>query len=176
VRIDAQAAAHIDGPLYLHLSVVSLTPSTPAFAEDAARACGLNPSDVTVVRRAALVHDLGRLGVSNSIWDKQAALSHSELERVRLHPYLTERMLESSTTLAPLARIAVQHHERLDGSGYPRGLSGDSLSIAGRLLAAADVYHASLEPRPHRGARSPDDATTELRTEVRSSTAGWRRG
>jgi HD-GYP domain-containing protein (c-di-GMP phosphodiesterase class II)/DNA-binding CsgD family transcriptional regulator len=137
-------------------------------AEDAARACGLNPSDVTLVRRAALVHDLGRLGVSNSIWDKQAALSHSELERVRLHPYLTERMLASSTTLAPLARIAVQHHERLDGSGYPRGLSGDSLSIAGRLLAAADVYHASLEPRPHRGARSPDDATTELRTEVRA--------
>src|SRR5207302_162444 len=107
-------------------------------AEDAARACGLGPSDVTVVRRAALVHDLGRLGVSNSIWDKQAGLSHSELERVRLHPYLTERMLASSTTLAPLARIAVQHHERLDGSGYPRGLSGDSLSTAGRLLAAGD--------------------------------------
>ncbi len=137
-------------------------------AEDGARACGLSPSDVTLVRRAALVHDLGRLGVSNSIWDKQAALSHSELERVRLHPYLTERMLASSTTLAPLARIAVQHHERLDGSGYPRGLSGDSLSIAGRLLAAADVYHASLEPRPHRGARNPGEAAVELRTEVRA--------
>jgi DNA-binding CsgD family transcriptional regulator len=95
-------------------------------------------------------------------------LNHSELERVRLHPYLTERMLASSTRLARLARIAVQHHERLDGSGYPRGLSGDSLSTAGRLLAAADVYHATLEPRPHRDARSEDEAAAELRTEVRA--------
>ena len=68
------------------------------------------------------VHDLGRLGVSNAIWDKRGPLTAAETERVRLHPYLTERMLASSAGLAPLGAIAVQHHERLDGSGYPRGL------------------------------------------------------
>jgi DNA-binding CsgD family transcriptional regulator len=120
------------------------------------------------VRRAALVHDLGRLGVPNTIWDKQGELTQAETERVRLHPYLTERMLASSPALAPLALTAVQHHERLDGSGYPRGLTGDSLTPAGRVLAAADMYHGRVEPRPHRPARSADEAASELREEVRA--------
>ena len=78
-----------------------------------------------------MVHDLGRLGVSNAIWDKRGPLTPAELERVRLHPYLTERMLASSAALAPLGAIAVQHHERLDGSGYPRGLAGEALTRPG---------------------------------------------
>ena len=113
------------------------------------------------------MHDLGRLGISNAIWDKPGALTMAELERVRLHPYLTERMLASSAALAPLSAIAVQHHERLDGSGYPRGLAGDALTPAGKILAAADAYHAMTEARPHREARSADDAAAELRSEVR---------
>jgi HD-GYP domain-containing protein (c-di-GMP phosphodiesterase class II) len=64
--------------------------------------------------------------VSNAVWDKPAELTQSELERVRLHPYLTERMLSFSASLAPLGTVAVQHHERMDGSGYPRGLAGGS--------------------------------------------------
>ena len=134
----------------------------------AARVHGLSDADARLVRRAGLVHDLGRLGVSNAIWDKRGALTAAELERVRLHPYLTERMLASSTALAPLGAIAVQHHERLDGSGYPRGLSGDALSPAGRILAAADSYHAVTEPRPHRPPRSAEEAAVELRAEVRA--------
>ena len=130
---------------------------------------GLPDDDARLVRRAGLVHDLGRLGVSNAIWDKRGALSASELERVRMHPYLTERMLASSEALAPLAAIAVQHHERLDGSGYPRGVAGDALTPAGRILAAADAYHAMTEPRPHRAARSPEDAAAELRAGVREA-------
>jgi HD-GYP domain-containing protein (c-di-GMP phosphodiesterase class II) len=125
--------------------------------------------DATLVRRAGLVHDLGRLGVSNAIWDKPGPLTAAELERVRLHPYLTERMLASSAALAPLAAIAVQHHERLDGSGYPRGLTGDAITPAGRVLAAADAYHAMTEPRPHRPALSPEAAASELRAGVRAS-------
>ena len=121
-------------------------------AFDAARHAGLSPADATLVRRAGLVHDLGRLGVSNTIWDKPGALTAAEVERVRLHPYLTERMLASSSALAPLGAIAVQHHERLDGSGYPRGLTGEAITPAGRVLAAADAYHAMTEPRPHRPA------------------------
>ena len=105
-----------------------------------------------------LVHDLGRLGVSNAIWDKPGPLGAGEWERVRMHPYLTERMLRQSAALAPLGAIAVQHRERLDGSGYPRGLSGAAISRPARILGAADAYQAMREPRPHRPARSADDA------------------
>ena len=135
----------------------------------AARAHGLSDADAGLVRRAALVHDLGRLGISNAIWDKRAPLTPAEQERVRLHPYLTDRMLASAEALAPLRAIAVQHHERLDGSGYPRALSGDALTAAGRILAAADAYHAMTEPRPHRPARSAEDAAEELRAGVRGA-------
>jgi response regulator RpfG family c-di-GMP phosphodiesterase len=128
----------------------------------------LPEAEVTTIRRAALVHDLGRLGIPNTIWDKPAPLSHAEMERVRLHPYYMERMLASSRALAPLGELAAQHHERLDGSGYRRGLRGSALSPGARILAAADVYHALVEPRPHRPALAPDRAVKELRQEVKS--------
>ena len=137
-------------------------------AEGAARRQGLSDADARLVRRAGLVHDLGRLGVSNAIWDKPGSLTASEWERVRLHPYLSERMLSASLALRPLAAVASQHHERLDGSGYARGLSGTALSPGARILAAADTYHAMTEPRPHRPAREPEEAATELRAEVSS--------
>jgi HD-GYP domain-containing protein (c-di-GMP phosphodiesterase class II) len=133
----------------------------------AATVFGLTDADATLARRAALVHDLGRLGISNKIWDKPGPLTPAELERVRLHPYLTERMLASSAALSELGAIAVQHHERLDGSGYPRGLSGNAIAPAGRILAAADAYHAMTEPRPHRAARTTEEAATEVRAGVR---------
>ncbi len=137
-------------------------------AGEAAGFASLPERDAISVRRAALVHDLGRLGVSNSIWDKEGELTHAEAERVRLHPYLTERMLASAPALAALAPLAIQHHERLDGSGYPRGLSGDALSRGGRILAAADMYQAKTESRPHRPAQPPDEAAGTLRDEVRA--------
>src|SRR5712691_7624329 len=139
-------------------------------AGEAARVLGLTDQAATLVRRAGLVHDLGRLGVPNTIWDKPGGLSHAETERVRLHPYLTERMLVCSPALAPLATVAAQHHERLDGSGYPRGLSGAAVSPGGRVLAAADFYHARTEPRPHRPASTAQEAAAQLRAEAR---AGW---
>src|ERR671931_395885 len=121
---------------------------------EAARVYGLPEAEAVTLRRAALVHDIGRLGVSNTIWDKRGPLTQPEMERVRLHAYLGERMLAFSDLLAPLGAIAVQHHERLDGSGYPRGLTAESITPEGRLLAAADVYHAMTEMRPHRPAHS----------------------
>ena len=135
-------------------------------AEGAARDYGLPADECKRLRRAGLVHDLGRLGVSNAIWDKPGALSPAEFERVRLHPYLTERILASSPTLAPLGALAVEHHERLDGSGYPRGLAGNALSPASRILAVADAYRTRLEPRPHRPACSAHDAAAHLRSEA----------
>jgi HD-GYP domain-containing protein (c-di-GMP phosphodiesterase class II) len=137
-------------------------------AAEAARAYGLPEPDAVALRRAGLVHDFGRMGVSNAIWDKPGPLTTSELERVRLHPYLTERILSSSPALAPLGELACQHHERVDGSGYPRGLRGNQLSPAARLLAAADAYRAMIEPRPHRPALPEAEVADVLRAEVRA--------
>jgi HD-GYP domain-containing protein (c-di-GMP phosphodiesterase class II) len=122
---------------------------------------------VDLLRRAGLVHDLGRLGVSNAIWDKPGALGVGEWERVRIHPYLTERMLHQSDALAPLAAVAVQHRERLDGSGYPKGLSGAAISRNARILGAVDAYQSMREPRPHRPALSAEEAAAELQTDAR---------
>src|SRR5438874_235154 len=137
-------------------------------AGEAGAQLGLPEDEVRLLRRAGLVHDLGRLGVSNAIWDKRGPLGAGEWERLRLQPYLTERMLRQSPALAPLARIAVQHRERLDGSGYPQGLSGTAIAPLARVLGAADAYQAMREPRPHRAPRSADDAAKELRADVRA--------
>jgi DNA-binding CsgD family transcriptional regulator len=137
-------------------------------AEDAGRRLGLAPEQALMLRRAGFVHGFGRLGVSNSIWDRPGPLSAGEWERVRMYPYLTERMLHQSAALAPLGEIAVQHRERLDGSGYPRGLSGGAISRPARVLGAADAYTSMCEPRPHRPARSAGEAVAEMRAEVRA--------
>ncbi len=134
----------------------------------AGTALGLPADAVLTLRRAGLVHDLGRLGVSNAIWDKRGPLGAGEWERVRMHPYLTERMLHKSHALAPLGAIAVQHRERLDGSGYPHGLSGAAISRPARIVGAADAYQAMREPRPYRPQRSAADAAAELRAEVKA--------
>jgi HD-GYP domain-containing protein (c-di-GMP phosphodiesterase class II) len=134
----------------------------------AAKKFGLSEVEARTLERAGVVHGLGRLGVSNSIWDKRGPLGAGEWERVRMHPYLTERMLHQSAALAPLGSIAVQLRERLDGSGYPRGLSGGVIPLSARILGAADAYQAMCEPRPHRLALAPEVAAKELRAEVRA--------
>src|SRR5690242_19266904 len=137
-------------------------------AEEAGRRLGLPPEQVLALRRAGFVHGFGRLGVSNSIWDRPGPLRAGEWERIRMYPYLTERMLHQSAALAPLGEIAVQHRERLDGSGYPRGLSGGAISRPARVLGAADAYASMREPRPYRRARPADGAAAEMRAEVRA--------
>jgi HD-GYP domain-containing protein (c-di-GMP phosphodiesterase class II) len=137
-----------------------------ARAASAALRAGLGEPVADELRRAGLIHDVGRLGVSNTIWDKPGPLSETEMERVRMHPYLTQRTFSRSRRLAALAEVAAAHHERLDGSGYPRALAGGALSPEARILAAADAYQAMTEPRPHRPARSPDDAARQLREDV----------
>lgn len=132
----------------------------------AAQQCGLPTREVTTLQHAGYLHDLGRVAISNSIWGKPGPLSEGEWERVRLHPYYTERVLARAPALAQLGTLAALHHERLDGAGYHRGLAGRALSPAARLLAAADVYHALTEPRPHRPAHTAEAAADLLRREV----------
>jgi HD-GYP domain-containing protein (c-di-GMP phosphodiesterase class II) len=136
-------------------------------AAAAAGEVGLPQDDVVATRRAGLLHDLGRHGIPGTIWDKPGPLNNAERERVRLHTYYTERMLARPAALARLGAIAAAHHERLDGSGYHRALGAASLSMPGRLLAAADVYHAMTEPRAHRPALDAELAAKETRAEVR---------
>jgi HD-GYP domain-containing protein (c-di-GMP phosphodiesterase class II) len=140
--------------------------ATAELAGAAGQHLGLAEGDVADLRRASLISGLGRLGISNSIWDKPGPLGAGERERVRMHPYLTERMLQQSGWLAPLGAVAGQLRERLDGSGYPRGLSGNAISVAGRLLGAADAYQSMREPRPYRDALSADQAAAELRADA----------
>lgn len=139
-----------------------------ALAAGAGEAAGLAAGDVRDLRLAGLVHDVGRVGVANGVWDTPGAVSVEGWEKVRLHPYLTERILSRSRRLAPLARLASCHHERVDGSGYHRG--GSELTPCERLLGAADAYHAMTEPRPHRDAMPPDDACRQLRRAARDGT------
>ncbi|HEX7297929.1 MAG TPA: HD domain-containing phosphohydrolase [Solirubrobacteraceae bacterium] len=137
-------------------------------AAEAGRHAGLPDAEVATLRAASLVHDLGRVGVSSTIWEKPGPLNADEWERVRLHPYHGERALARSRGLARLAAIASRHHERCDGTGYHRGLDARSLSQTARLLAAADVFHAMTEPRPHRAALEPARAAEGLRDEARA--------
>jgi HD-GYP domain-containing protein (c-di-GMP phosphodiesterase class II) len=135
-------------------------------AADAATRMRVSPRDVDVVRRAGLVHDLGRMGVPNSVWEKPAPLAGSDWERIRLYPYLTGRVLTRVQGMERVTAVAEAHRERLDGSGYPRGLRGSELPVTQRVLAAADSYRGSLEHRPHRPALAAEAAAVRLRGEA----------
>jgi HD-GYP domain-containing protein (c-di-GMP phosphodiesterase class II) len=135
-------------------------------AEAAAWRANLDEDTVTLIRRAALAHDLGRVGVPNSIWEKPTALAFGEWERVRLHAHFSERAFAQSPALAPIGRIAGAHHERLDGSGYHRGVRAPDVDEAARILAAADCYVAMREARPHRPALDAGAAEAELLREA----------
>jgi HD-GYP domain-containing protein (c-di-GMP phosphodiesterase class II) len=136
----------------------------------AARLCGFDDTDVTAVRRAGHLHDVGRTAVHPRIWAKAGRLTADEWEQVRLHPYHTERIFAHSPSLAPFAAIGRDHHERLDGSGYHRGVGAAMLPPSCRLLAAADAYQSKIEPRPYRAARSPDEASAMLTDRARAGT------
>lgn len=135
-------------------------------AANAATALGFSDDRVTVARRAALLHDLGRVAISGAVWEKPRALTAADWEQVRLHPYHTQRILERSSALAPLAPIAGMHHERLDGSGYHHGAAGATIPVEARLLATADAFQAMTQDRPHRSALPPARAAEQLEAET----------
>jgi HD-GYP domain-containing protein (c-di-GMP phosphodiesterase class II) len=135
---------------------------TSQLAEAAAWRLGLPEEEVTMVRRAALALDLGRVAVSNAIWEKPGPFGLTDWERVQLHPYFTERSFARAPALAPIGELASAHHERLNGTGYHRKTLAPGLGRAARILAAADSYQAMLERRPHRPALEADAAEAEL--------------
>jgi response regulator RpfG family c-di-GMP phosphodiesterase/DNA-binding CsgD family transcriptional regulator len=144
---------------------------SPGVAHLAVAAAGLAGQDRSAqqrLRNAALVHDLGRVAVHPRIWHKPGQLSADEWEKVRLHPYHTSRVLAHSDSLRGLGELACCHHEKLDASGYHRGVPSAALDPSARLLAAADAFHAMGEPRHHRGPLSASEAANELAEEARA--------
>jgi HD-GYP domain-containing protein (c-di-GMP phosphodiesterase class II) len=137
-----------------------------ALADAAADARGFSVGDRRLARRAALVCDLGRVCVPVHILEQPGPLNAEDLERLRLHTYYSERVLARSGMLGEIGAVASLHHERLDGSGYHRGVSAGSLSPVARIVAAADAYRAMIEPRPHRPALDKNSAEKELRREA----------
>lgn len=142
------------------------SPAVAELADAAGRELGMDLDDCRTLRRAGLVHDIGRVGIENGVWDKAGPLTTDEWERVRLHPYLTQRILTRCGALAPLAELAASHHERLDGSGYHRGCGPEQLSMPARILATADVFSAACEERPYRPAISRSGAADLLEREA----------
>jgi HD-GYP domain-containing protein (c-di-GMP phosphodiesterase class II) len=150
-------------------------PSSPGYsrgvadlAAAAAQMRRLPDADVMRLYRAGLVHGLGKLGVSNHIWEKKGPLTTAETERMRMYPYLTGRILSRVEGLESVVSLATKHEERIDGSGFPRGLAGAELTAQDRLLAAAVAYQQFREDQPQRTALGPDDIASELRRGARA--------
>jgi HD-GYP domain-containing protein (c-di-GMP phosphodiesterase class II) len=139
-----------------------------SLASGAARRLRLDARGAATLEIAALLHDIGRLAVTNVIWEKPGSLTAAEWEQVRMHAYHSERILATSQSLEQVAPIAGMHHERLDGSGYHRGCRGRDQPTTVRILEAADSFHAMTQVRPHREALTPEQAADQLGREARA--------
>ena len=161
-RLDDVAAAFAD---MVDLKTPFTLGHSTGVAELATRTANqvkLGGDEVTRLRRAALLHDLGRVAVPNAVWDRPGPLTTSQWEQVRLHAYHSERILARSTVLEALARISGRHHERHDGSGYHRGATGKETPLEARLLPVADAFQAMTQTRPHRTALTPEEAAKAI--------------
>lgn len=139
---------------------------TARIAEGIARRMGLSRFEVTDIRRAGLVHDLGHIALPQHILLPQGPLSEADEEKLRLHPYYTERILARVPTLRAVAAIAGKHHERLNGTGYYRGLSGNELPLSACILALADEYQEHSQAMPGQSAPEPKDILEGMQPEV----------
>jgi putative nucleotidyltransferase with HDIG domain len=137
-----------------------------AIADDLAAGLGFNSYERRELRRAALLHDIGKLTISNQILDKPSGLTDEEFAQMKQHPAFTVRILERVTPFLRIAMIAGTHHEKLDGSGYPWGLDREQLSQAARILVVSDIYEALTAVRPYRDALDPTEALAIMAKEA----------
>ena len=135
-------------------------------ARGAGERLGLGRGELADLEVAALLHDAGRVAISNRVWEKPDRLTGSEWEQVRLHAYHSERILAGSERLAALVPAVGMHHERLDRSGYHRACGGSEIPLSARILAAADAYQARTQRRAHRAALAHEQTERQLVDDV----------
>lgn len=133
------------------------------YAVALAEALGLSPDKVVSISHAALLHDIGKIGIYDEILNKPSRLDLKEFELVKTHPQLSRTIVAHVSSLTPCLQAIVQHHERWDGKGYPNGLKGESISLEGRILAIADCFDAMTSKRPYRDSLSYKEAIKELK-------------
>jgi len=133
------------------------------YAVALAEAIGLSPDDVSKVSSAALLHDIGKIGIPDKVLNKKGKLSREDWEAIKSHPRLGANIVGNVPNLVPCVSIILYHHERWDGSGYPEGLKGEQIPIEARILAIADSFEAMNSARPYRPALSLEEVLKELR-------------
>jgi diguanylate cyclase (GGDEF)-like protein/putative nucleotidyltransferase with HDIG domain len=134
-----------------------------SYAVALAEAIGLSPEEVSRVSTAALLHDIGKIGVPDKVLNKKGKLNAEDWEAIKSHPRLGAIIVGNIPNLAPCVSIILHHHERWDGSGYPEGLKGEEISIEARILAIADSFEAMSSARPYRPALCGEKVLKELR-------------
>ena len=165
-QLDTACAAMADFVDIKSPSMLNHSHRVAHLAAEAAQRAALPASDVSMMRRAGWLHDIGKTVISANILEKPGKLSAHEWEQVRMHPYYVERFLAFSPTLSNIGQLASLHHERLDGAGYHRGLSANMLSLPAQILAMANRYCALTENRPYRAAFNPDAVAATLTDEA----------
>jgi putative two-component system response regulator len=133
------------------------------YAAATGRELGLSPDELRALWVGALLHDVGKIGVPDSVLRKPTQLTPEEYEQIKRHPEIGARIMEGSSFLRPGHAAVLHHQERWDGTGYPLGLSGEEISLSGRIVAVVDTYDAIVSSRPYRSAATNDEALTELR-------------
>jgi putative two-component system response regulator len=131
--------------------------------EKLARALGMSEEEIMHLRRGALLHDMGKIGIPDSILHKPDQLTEEEWVIMRKHPQLAYDMLHSVEYLHPALEISLNHHEKWDGTGYPRGLKGEEIPLTARLFAVVDVWDALTSDRPYRKAWSEEESLAYIR-------------
>jgi putative two-component system response regulator len=132
------------------------------------RAIGLSPDELWALRKGGLLHDVGKVGIPDAILLKQGRLTAEEYEIVKSHTVIGERLCAGLRSLALVRPIIRQHHERLDGSGYPDGLQGNAISLLAQITGVVDAFDAMTTDRPYRLSLGLDRALEELRTDART--------
>lgn len=133
-------------------------------AKDIGKAMNLSEGQCQALNWAGLVHDVGKIAIPAEVLSKPSKLTFIEYEFMKTHSKIGYEILKDVTMYYPIAEVVLQHHERLDGSGYPNGLTGDQIRMDARILAIADVFEAMISHRPYRPALEYDEALTELLT------------
>ena len=164
--LDAIAAAFADIIDAKSPFTFSHSANVATYAEGMGRVMGMSPDECRTLRRAGLLHDFGKLGVSSRVLDKAGALTAEERLEILRHPVYTWEILSRVSAFQSFAWTAALHHEKLDGSGYPWGMRGDRLELAARVLAVADVYEALVADRPYRGGLGRDKALDVVRKQA----------